>query len=56
MRLTQSIFNANIDNSYDMYKDIDEKLAAQRGIPFGEKFSNGLPLGLKLPNGVTVGE
>ena len=39
-----------------MYKDIDEKLAAQRGTPFTEKYLNGLPVGLKLPNGVVVGE
>lgn len=41
---------------YDMYKDIDEKLSAQRKVPFTEKFIAGLPIGMKLTNGVTVGE
>lgn len=41
-------------SSYDMYKDIEEKLAQRRGTVF-EGFVNGLPVGLKLPNGVIVG-
>lgn len=41
---------------YDMYKDIEEKLAAKRNVSFTEKFIGGLPLGMKLTNGVTVGQ
>jgi salicylate hydroxylase len=43
-----------LDCSYDMYQDIDEKLAFLQGRPFTERFVNGLPVGLKLPNGVVV--
>lgn len=39
-----------------MYRDIEEKLATKRNLPFTEKFLSGLPLGMKLMNGVTVGE
>ncbi|CAI7594265.1 unnamed protein product [Penicillium bialowiezense] len=42
-------------NAYDMYRDIEEKLAAKRGSAWAEKFVCGLPIGLELPNGVTVG-
>lgn len=42
-------------NTYDMYKDIEEHLAARRGVPFEAKYVSGLPLGLELPNGVVVG-
>ncbi|EXJ55323.1 salicylate hydroxylase [Cladophialophora yegresii CBS 114405] len=42
-------------NAYDMYKDIEQKLAARRGEAFNEKFLNGLPIGLELPNGVVIG-
>ncbi|KIX10666.1 uncharacterized protein Z518_01750 [Rhinocladiella mackenziei CBS 650.93] len=42
-------------NAYDMYKDIEEKLAFRRGTAFTDKFLHGLPIGLELPNGVTVG-
>lgn len=41
---------------YDMYKDIDEKLATKRGQPYEDKFVCGLPIGLELPNGITIGE
>lgn len=41
---------------YDMYKDIEEKLAAKRNVPFTEKFVAGLPLGMKLMSGVTIGQ
>lgn len=43
------------DSSYDMYKDIDEKLAAKRGVDYTDGFICGLPVGLELPNGVTIG-
>lgn len=42
-------------NSYDMYKDIEEKLAAKSGVKYQEKFICGLPIGLELPNGVVIG-
>lgn len=38
-----------------MYKDIDEKLAAKRGVDYTDSFISGLPIGLELPNGVTIG-
>ncbi|RGP59201.1 salicylate hydroxylase [Fusarium sporotrichioides] len=41
-------------NTYDMYKDIEEKLAKQKGDKY-DGFINGLPVGLVLPNGVTIG-
>ncbi|KIV94176.1 hypothetical protein PV10_01965 [Exophiala mesophila] len=43
-------------NAYDLYRDIEQKLAVHRGHEYCGKFLNGLPLGMKLPNGVTVGE
>ncbi|KAE8152645.1 hypothetical protein BDV25DRAFT_150799 [Aspergillus avenaceus] len=43
-------------NAYDMYKDIEEALSKQRGIPFTEPFTNGLPIGLELSTGVVVGQ
>lgn len=42
--------------SYEMYKDVDEVFAKQRGQEFKEKFIRGLPVGLKLPSGVVIGE
>ncbi|KAH8170067.1 FAD binding domain-containing protein [Sarocladium implicatum] len=42
-------------NSYDMVKDIEEKLAATQGVQYTDKFICGLPIGLELPNGVIVG-
>ncbi|CEI41827.1 hypothetical protein FVEN_g3785 [Fusarium venenatum] len=41
-------------NTYDMYKDIEEKLAKEKGDKY-DGFINGLPVGLVLPNGVTIG-
>ncbi|CEF84320.1 hypothetical protein FGSG_09063 [Fusarium graminearum PH-1] len=41
-------------NTYDMYKDIEEKLAKAKGDKY-DGFINGLPVGLVLPNGVTIG-
>ncbi|KEZ39491.1 Glutamate synthase (NADPH) [Scedosporium apiospermum] len=41
-------------NGYDMYKDIEEKLAEKKNVPFTDKFICGLPIGLKLSNGTTV--
>ncbi|XHG06300.1 hypothetical protein AWENTII_009505 [Aspergillus wentii] len=43
-------------NAYDMYKDVEEVLAAKRKLPFTAPYINGLPVGLKLPNGYTIGE
>jgi len=37
-----------------MYKDIEEKLAKKKNVPFTDKFICGLPIGLKLSNGTTV--
>jgi len=42
-------------NTYDMYKDIEEKLATKSGLQYQEKYISGLPIGLELPNGVIVG-
>ncbi len=39
-----------------MFKDVDEQLAARRGVTFTEKYIKGLPIGLKLPSGITIGE
>ncbi|RGP80776.1 salicylate hydroxylase [Fusarium longipes] len=41
-------------NTYDMYRDIEEKLAQAKGDKY-DGFINGLPVGLVLPNGVTIG-
>lgn len=41
--------------SYDMHKDIEEKLAVKRGATYTDKFLCGLPIGLELPNGITIG-
>lgn len=40
---------------YDMYRDIEEKLAKEQGDKYSGGFMNGLPLGLELPNGVVIG-
>ncbi|KAL2681396.1 hypothetical protein Neosp_009007 [[Neocosmospora] mangrovei] len=42
-------------NAYDMYKDVEEKLAKKRGEKYLGKFLCGLPLGMELPNGVIIG-
>ncbi|OBT90290.1 hypothetical protein VE02_03374 [Pseudogymnoascus sp. 03VT05] len=42
-------------NTYDMYKDIEEKLAQVQGQMFTKKFLCGLPIGLELPNGIIIG-
>ncbi|KAI6781174.1 FAD-dependent urate hydroxylase-like protein [Emericellopsis cladophorae] len=42
-------------NAYDMYRDIEEKIAAQSGQKYSGKFICGLPMGLQLPNGVVIG-
>lgn len=39
-----------------MNMDIEEALAAKRGMKFAGKFIKGLPIGLKLPNGIIIGE
>lgn len=40
---------------YDMYRDIEEKLAAKRGGLYTGKFICGLPIGLELPSGIIIG-
>lgn len=47
---------SNLCCSYDMYKHIDERLAAKRGQPYTDNFVDGLPVGLKLPSGITIGD
>ncbi|KJZ78206.1 hypothetical protein HIM_02244 [Hirsutella minnesotensis 3608] len=42
-------------NAYDMYRDIEEQLAVQRGVNFSGKWIRGLPIGLELPSGVIIG-
>ncbi|KFH44061.1 FAD-dependent urate hydroxylase-like protein [Hapsidospora chrysogenum ATCC 11550] len=42
-------------NAYDMYKDIEEKLAAQKGMEYTDRYICGLPKGMELPNGVVIG-
>ena len=42
-------------NAYDMYADIEEKLAAKRSETYTNKFICGLPIGLQLPNGIIIG-
>ncbi|KAM0710038.1 hypothetical protein Q7P35_002400 [Cladosporium inversicolor] len=42
-------------NAYDMYRDIEEKLAARKQVKYADKFICGLPVGLKLPNGIIIG-
>ncbi|KAJ4989223.1 salicylate hydroxylase [Stagonosporopsis vannaccii] len=41
-------------NGYDMYKDIDQAFAEQRGVVYTDKYVRGLPFGLQLSNGITV--
>ncbi|KAJ5102414.1 hypothetical protein NUU61_004636 [Penicillium alfredii] len=43
-------------NAYDMYQDVEEKLAAKRHAAYTDKFICGLPVGLELPNGITIGD
>ena len=42
-------------SSYDMYMDIEEKLAKRTNTAFSSDFISGLPIGLELPNGIVVG-
>lgn len=37
---------------YDMYRDVEEILAAKRGQKYEGKFVRGLPFGLELPSGL----
>lgn len=39
-----------------MYMDIEEQLAAKRGISYKGKFIKGLPFGLNLPSGIVGAE
>lgn len=40
---------------YDMYKDIEEKLAVKQGQAYMGSFLCGLPIGLELPSGIVIG-
>lgn len=51
----RSIPVADLSRRYDMYKDIEEKLAAKQGQIYADKFLCGLPIGLELPNGIIIG-
>ncbi|OJJ86605.1 FAD-dependent oxidoreductase [Aspergillus glaucus CBS 516.65] len=42
-------------NAYDMYKDIEEKLAVKQGQTYMGSFLCGLPVGLELPSGIVIG-
>jgi salicylate hydroxylase len=42
-------------NAYDMVRDVEEKVALQRGMEYRGAFVGGLPRGLEMPNGVVVG-
>ncbi|KAF7717769.1 Aromatic-ring hydroxylase-like protein [Penicillium ucsense] len=42
-------------NAYDMYHDIDEKLAHIRGVKYEDPYICGLPYGLELPSGLVIG-
>lgn len=56
MSLTEFMFWAILTTtSYDMHRDIEEKLSAKRGTVYTDKFLCGLPIGLELPNGITIG-
>jgi hypothetical protein len=41
--------------SYDMYRDIEEKLAEGKNVKYADRYICGLPVGLQLPNGVVIG-
>lgn len=53
--LSQEHSLLKIASSYDMYRDIEEKLAAKKQAPYTGKFLCGLPIGLELPNGIVIG-
>ncbi|KAF4585973.1 salicylate hydroxylase [Ophiocordyceps camponoti-floridani] len=42
-------------NAYHLKMDIEERLAARRGVIFRGGFIHGLPIGLQLPNGRRIG-
>jgi salicylate hydroxylase len=42
-------------NAYDMFRDVEEKLAQLRGQKYAGPFMCGLPVGLEMPNGVIIG-
>ena len=41
--------------SYDMYRDIEEKMAEGKNVKYADRYICGLPVGLQLPNGVVIG-
>lgn len=43
-------------NGYDMYKDIEQKIAESKGVEYKDKYIKGLPFGLELGNGIVVGQ
>jgi salicylate hydroxylase len=42
-------------NAYDMYRDIEEKMAEGKNVKYADRYICGLPVGLQLPNGVVIG-
>jgi hypothetical protein len=40
---------------YDMYRDIEEKMAEGKNVKYADRYICGLPVGLQLPNGVVIG-
>ncbi|KAJ5811280.1 hypothetical protein N7474_007581 [Penicillium riverlandense] len=52
---TKKVLTIEEMNAYDMYKDVEEKLAAKLGSPYTDKYICGLPIGLELPNGIIIG-
>lgn len=41
-------------NGYDMYRDIEQKIAEAKGVEYTGEYVKGLPFGLKMSNGITV--
>lgn len=53
--LAIGVADADRECRYDMYRDVEEKLAVKRGDSYTGGFICGLPIGLELPNGITIG-
>lgn len=52
---TKKVLTIEEMNAYDMYKDVEERLASRRGLDYTDKYIGGLPMGLELPNGIVIG-
>ncbi|WPH03957.1 FAD-dependent urate hydroxylase-like protein [Acrodontium crateriforme] len=52
---TNNVLTIEEMNAYDMYRDIEEKLAAVKEVQYGDSYVCGLPVGMKLLNGIVVG-